>query len=172
MRNVEFKAELKDLPLARSVCIALGGQLGGILDQTDTYYRTREGRLKKRETVGEPTEWILYDREDLAQAKLSRFKIYSEAEAAEKFGRGPLAVRIVVRKVRELYILGNVRIHLDQVEGLGSFLEFEALVSPRQNEQECRRQVADLKRSFSTVIGETIAVGYADLLEGNAEEPD
>ena len=87
-------------------------------------------------------------------------------------GRGPLAVRIVVRKVRELYILGNVRIHLDQVEGLGSFLEFEALVSPRQNEQECRKQVADLKRSFSTVIGETIAVGYADLLEGNAEEPD
>jgi hypothetical protein len=77
MQNVEFKAELKDLDLARSICLALGRSSPGILDQTDTYYVVKQGRLKKRETRGGETEWILYERPDAAGNKLSRFKIYT-----------------------------------------------------------------------------------------------
>jgi len=165
MQNVEFKAELKDLDLARSICLALGAQLAGILDQTDTYYVVKQGRLKKRETVGEETEWILYERPDAAGNKLSRFKIYTEDEAAQRFGIATLAMRVVVKKVRELYMLGNVRIHLDTVEELGRFIEFEAMVSPRQNEAECQQQVTRLRQELSPALGEAIAVGYADMLE-------
>ena len=164
MQNVEFKAELKDLELARSICLALGAQLAGILDQTDTYFAVKQGRLKKRETVGEPTEWILYERPDQAGNKLSRFKIYTEQEAADRFGGG-LTARAVIKKIRELYMLGHVRIHLDSVEGLGTFLEFEALISPRQGEAECQKEVSRLRRELSPALGEAIAVGYADLLD-------
>ena len=177
MQNVEYKAELKDPALARSIVRALGATPRGTLIQTDTYFmlgapagRTkraavRSGRLKKRETAGAPTQWISYDREDSAAPKLSRFKIYTEEEAAAKFGPGPHETRVVVRKTRELFMLGHVRIHLDTVESLGTFLEFEAMVSPRQNRAACEESVARLRRELSPALGEAIGVGYADLLE-------
>ncbi len=177
MQNVEYKAELKDLPLARSIVRALGARHIGVLHQTDTYFRIVErarrtkrpaaltARLKKRETAGEPTQWISYHRENSAAAKLSNFKIYTEEEAKERFGPEPLAVRIVVKKSRELHMLDHIRIHLDTVEGLGTFLEFEAMVSPRQNQAACRRAVADLRTALQPALGEAISAGYADLLE-------
>ena len=178
MQNIEYKAELKDLPLARSIIRALGARPIATLEQTDTYYRLPappsrskrpsacEARLKKREIAGGPTEWISYERENSSGAKVSHFKIYSEQEAAERFGPGPHEVRLVVRKTRELYMLGHIRIHLDRVEGLGLFLEFEAMVSPRQSQARCRESVAELRRALSPALGEAIGVGYADLLEG------
>jgi adenylate cyclase class IV len=176
MQNVEFKAELRDLPLARSIARALGAEPKGTLVQTDTYYtllppapgkrrRIRDTRLKKRETVGAPTQWISYDRENTAAPKLSRFKIYTEEEAAEKFGPGPHPVRLVVRKSRELLMFDNVRIHLDTVEGLGTFVEFEAMVSPRHPQAACRATLATLRSALTGAMGEPIAVGYADMLE-------
>ncbi len=107
MHNVEFKAELRDLPLARSVCKAIGATFILTLEQTDTYFRVAAGRLKKRECAGEPTEYIFYDRENRARPKLSHFTIYSEAQAVERFGAAPLPVWVVVRKVRELYMLDS-----------------------------------------------------------------
>ncbi len=177
MQNVEYKAELKDLSLARSIVRALGAQFVGVLEQTDRYYRLPEparrpkrpaaspARLKKRETVGEPTQWIYYERANAANPKLSGFKIYTEQEAAERFGPGPFEERAVVRKRRELYMLGHIRIHLDRVEGLGEFLEFEAMVSARQSQGACREAVERLRRELAPALGEAIGVGYADLIE-------
>ena len=77
MQNIEYKAELKDLPLARSIVQVLGARYIAILDQTDTYYHLPEvvkvggGRLKRRQTVGEATEWIVYERPDVAAAKVT-----------------------------------------------------------------------------------------------------
>jgi predicted adenylyl cyclase CyaB len=171
MQNIEFKAELKDLPLARSIVHALGARYIAILDQTDTYYHLPEvvkiggGRLKKRQTVGEATEWIVYERPDQASAKVSSFKIHSEEEAAARFDIASLRERVIVKKTRELHILGEVRIHLDLVQGLGAFVEFEALVSARLDAAAAHRAVAMLRRDLSPALGEPISVGYADLLE-------
>ncbi len=97
MINVEFKSELRDIDLARAACAGIGALHAGVLEQTDTYFRIPDGRLKKRETVGEPTEWIFYDRENRSLPKLSRFTIYTEAMAKERFGTRPLPVWLVVR---------------------------------------------------------------------------
>lgn len=172
MHNVEFKAELRDLALARTVCGVLNATFIGTLEQTDTYYRIPSGRLKKRECVGEPTEYIFYDRANRTRPKLSHFTIYSEQQAAERFGLQPLPVWLVVKKSRDLFMLGSVRIHLDKVEGLGSFIEFEALVSTSQNIARCHEVIADLRESFGPMLGEPIACGYSDLLsrEGEMEQ--
>lgn len=166
MQNVEFKAELRDPDLARSICAALGALSVATIRQTDTYYRVPEGRLKRREVAGEPIEWIFYERADVAQPKVSRFAIYTEAEARERFAPHEKPVWAVVKKVRELLLLGEVRIHLDQVEGLGSFLEFEALVTSRQPLAKAQEKVAELRRALAPALGEPIASGYADLLAG------
>jgi adenylate cyclase class 2 len=165
MHNVEFKAELRDLPLARSIVRSLGARFIVKMNQTDTYYRTPTGRLKRRECEGEPTEYIHYERADRVLPKLSHFTIYSEERFREVFGIEPLPVWLTVRKVRELFMLGNVRIHLDQVETLGDFVEFEALVSPDHTVPTCHRAIAELREKLGPVLGEPISAGYSDLLE-------
>lgn len=167
MQNVEFKAELRDPALARGILgpAGLGATWIVQLRQTDTYYVVPAGRLKKRECPGEPTEYIFYDRADRAQPRLSHFKLYTEGQAFERFGSSPLPVWIVVKKVRDLYMLGNVRVHLDQVEGLGHFIEFEALVSPQHTVAQCHGAVAALREHLGVALGEPIAAGYSDLLE-------
>lgn len=164
MHNVELKIELRDLTLARGICRTIGAAHIANLEQTDTYYRVPSGRLKKRECRGEPTEYVFYDRPDKARARLSHFSIYTEAQALERFGVSPLPVWVVVRKARELYMFGGVRIHLDSVEGLGHFIEFEALVSPSQTVTKCHQALKELRQKFAAVLGEPIAKGYSDML--------
>jgi adenylate cyclase, class 2 len=169
MNNVEIKAELRDLPLARSICRAIGATFILAFDQTDTYFRVPSGKLKKRETEGEPVEYIFYERPLKATSKLSQFTIYPEDKALERFGLQPLPVWVVVKKRRELFMHANVRIHLDAVEGLGRFLEFEALVSRNHDIEACARSIAELRQKFEPVLGELIDCGYSDLLARDAE---
>jgi adenylate cyclase, class 2 len=165
MQNVEFKAELQDLSLARSICRALGATAISTMHQTDTYYRLPTGRLKKREMPGEPTEYIFYQRPDKTQPKVSTFTIYTENEAITRFGATSLPVWLVVKKTRELWMLGNVRIHLDTVEGLGPFLEFEALVTPHSDITRCHAMVGELREQFKPALGEPVSTGYSDMLD-------
>ena len=164
MHNVEYKAELRDLAVARAACKAVGAAHIITLEQTDTYFRIPSGRLKRRECPGEPTEWIFYDRKDEARPRLSCFTIYSDSQARERFGVAPLPELVVVRKTRDLYLYENTRIHLDQVEGLGTFLEFEALVSPGFPVAKCHATVDQLRATFTPALGEPLSCSYADLL--------
>jgi adenylate cyclase class IV len=170
--NVEFKAELRDLRLARSIARLSGATCVLTCEQTDTYFSVVRGRLKKREERyldgTSECEWIFYERPDGPGARTSRYSILSPEEAAERFGALPLPCRVVVRKQREVHMLENVRIHLDVVEDLGSFLEFEAIVSPAHNMGRCKRQVEHLRKRFTPALGEAIAVSYSDLLEAVA----
>ena len=91
------------------------------------------------------------------------------------FGAGPLPELIVVRKRRELFLLDNVRIHLDTVESIGTFLEFEALVTPNHTVADCHAAIDRLRAAFMPALGEPIACSYADLLLGSLgalEAPD
>ncbi len=171
MHNVEYKAELRDMAMAKATCRAVGASHIITLEQTDTYFRVPSGRLKRRECPGEPTEWIFYDRKDEARPRLSSFTIYADNQARERFGVNPLPELVIVRKTRDLYMLDNVRIHLDTVEGLGKFLEFEALVSPGFPVARCHGSVDRLRATFIPVLGEPISCGYADLLLQEQQVP-
>lgn len=164
MQNVEYKAELRDIALARSICRVIGAEPMGALMQTDTYYHAADARFKKRETAGEPTVYIVYHRRDRTSPKISRFEILSEEGARERFGEREHAPMVVVRKRRELFILRNVRIHLDRVEELGEFLEFEAAVSPKWNLRRCHDSLRKLRTQFMPALGEAVSCGYADLI--------
>ncbi len=170
MQNVEIKYELRDPPLCRTVLARLGARLAATLRQRDTYYRVPDGRLKKREVEGEGTEWILYHRPNRAKPRLSNFTIYSEQEALTRFGTRPLPVWVIVEKTREVWLMGEIRLHIDEVERLGRFLEIEALITPRQHAGVCRREVERIARELGPVLlGEAIAVSYSDMLAAEAE---
>jgi adenylate cyclase class IV len=164
MQNVEYKAELRDISLAKTLCGAVGASWVSTLEQTDTYYRVADAKLKRRECIGYEPEWVFYNRSSRPQPKLSNFTIYSDAQAQQRFGAVPLPVLCVVKKRRELYMSRHgVRIHLDHVEGLGDFIEFEALVCPERSLSDAHAQVEELRRAFRPAMGEAIAAGYADL---------
>ena len=76
-------------------------------------------------------------------------------------GRGG---QVVVRKVRRLFLLDNVRIHLDEVDGLGNFLEFEAVLNPGQDEADGYAQLETLQSEFGIATEAIIGASYSDLL--------
>jgi adenylate cyclase class IV len=169
VKNVELKAELREPQLAVALVRRLGASRIGIIHQVDTYFRVPDCRLKKRQAQldghAEPVEWIRYERPDRTQPKVSNFRIYSEAEAIKRFGSAPLPVRVVVDKTRDLWMIDAVRIHLDDVAGLGRFLEVEVLVTPRQNVARSHARLAQIRRHLAPVLGEPIACSYSDMLE-------
>lgn len=169
VQNVEVKHELRDPALCRAVIVRLGARLGATLRQRDTYFRVTDGRLKRRETEGEETEWILYHRLNRPKATLSHFKIFSEAEAAARYGEKALPEWVVVEKVREVWLMGDVRLHLDEVARLGRFFEIEALVTPKQHVGLARRAVVRVQKELGPILGEAIAVSYSDMLAGETE---
>jgi adenylate cyclase class IV len=74
-------------------------------------------------------------------------------------------VRRVVRKLREIGLFENVRIHLDRVEGLGDFVELEAVWDgDGAGEAEQARKVAFLRERLAIRDADLIAASYEGLL--------
>ncbi len=170
MQNIEFKAELRNLTAAQVQCRTLGAHHIGLLDQTDTYFKLTDGRLKKRQSPGEPIEWVFYHRLDRVRPAMCNYTILEAEQAERRWGTHSLVPWLTVRKSRELWMLDNVRIHIDQVLDLGSFIEFEAQVSRRCNVKVCHEAVQYLRHEFQPLLGEPIAVSYSDLIAQSLTE--
>ena len=127
--NLEIKARCADLDAVRERALEVATSRLGIDRQTDTYFVTKRGRLKLRESSLSGGQLIPYLRPDQRGPKNSDYAVISveEPERIKALLSEILGVHRVVRKVREIWLHENVRIHLDQVEGLGSFVELEAV---------------------------------------------
>lgn len=148
MRNIELKARLRNWEDALRVCRELGAAAQGGITQVDTYFNVPEGRLKLREASPGRTELVYYQRPNEAGPKGCDYWL-SPADAQVKPLLGvALGVLAVVRKVRTLYLWGNVRIHLDQVEGLGQFIEFEAVLDEAHGDADGHAKLGRLMEDF------------------------
>lgn len=165
-RNIELKARLHDVAEARAVCAGLGAEPQGELRQTDTYFRVPEGRLKLR--ASEPGEdyLVFYRRPDAAAAKGCDYEIQFVDRAAVGILGHALGVIAVVEKVRELHLWRNVRIHLDEVAGLGRFIEFEAVLAEGESDEDGHAKLAYLQEAFGIAVGDVEAVSYLELVLG------
>jgi adenylate cyclase class IV len=94
----------------------------------DTYFEVPRGRLKLREEPDAAAHLIAYERPDLAAQKESRYRLIEVPEPAQlkEALAVVLGIKVVVSKDRRLFVLGDVRIHLDNVANLGDFIEFRA----------------------------------------------
>ena len=162
--NLELKCRVKSLEAMHAAAWSLGIQPIEVLIQTDVYFDVPHGRLKLRRIDGKTAELIQYDRVDAPSARWSRFYRYEvrDPQSLEGMLTRALGLRGVVRKRRTLYLYGPVRIHLDEVEDLGSFLEFEIVET---SEEESRAMMERLKTTFSIQSEDVIGGSYIDLLE-------
>ena len=170
-RNIELKCRCGDLSAARAAALSLSPRDGGTVRQVDTYFPVPHGRLKLREIVGggpiaSRSELIWYDRADAAQSRRSDYRLTPVSHPADLRAAlaAALGVRGEVRKTRHLLLWHNVRIHLDAVDGLGSFVEFEAVMSPGETEADGHRRLDDLCRAMSVPPADYLTGSYSDLL--------
>ncbi|MFA4985829.1 MAG: CYTH domain-containing protein [Candidatus Brocadiia bacterium] len=167
MHNLELKAVCRDLDHARAVCDSLGASFEWRRHQADYFYACEPPlRLKLRIEDGESPMLIKYSRPDVQCARESDFEILvipdCHAKVVAFFG-DLLDVKGAVRKTRELYLFEGVRIHLDSVEGLGDFIEFEHPLSCEKAEDAAFR-VDRLTAAFGIRREDIVGVAYFDLL--------
>ncbi|HLJ03269.1 MAG TPA: cytidine deaminase [Solirubrobacteraceae bacterium] len=161
--NIELKARDPDPETTAKRCLALGAEPHGELLQRDTYFQTRNGRLKLREHTDGPSELIAYRRVN-GESSYTRAPVPDPEKVREALDTA-LRTTVVVSKRRQLFMWDNVRIHLDEVEDLGTFLEFEALVGPGLNTPEqAQKKIAELRAALAIDDGALLADSYSDLL--------
>jgi predicted adenylyl cyclase CyaB len=165
--NVEIKARLTDRAgVERRARALAGGGAPTILRQVDTFFPAPRGRLKLRERDAAEGELIAYERPDAPGPKRSEYRIARTPAAAEL--RETLAAALgvvgVVRKTRTLYLVGQTRVHLDEVEELGGFLELEVVLAPGQSAADGERVARDLMERLGVRPDDLVAGAYLDLL--------
>lgn len=169
-RNIELKARLPDLDAARQVALRLATRTLGTLHQVDTYFHTPRGRLKLREIDGLAAELIWYDRPDAATPRQSDYLLVPVANphTLNQALSAAWGVKAIVEKRREVFLVDNVRIHLDEVQGLGTFLEFEAVLGQDEDDAAGRAQVDRLIQEFGIAPKDVLSGSYGEL----AQRPD
>jgi predicted adenylyl cyclase CyaB len=172
--NVEFKSRVDDLQSCEMRLKALNPVFIGVDHQVDTYFHVSHGRLKLREGNIEHA-LIHYDREDSAGAKSSRVLLYKcqPDPALRQILALHLGVKVVVDKVRRIYFVDNVKFHFDRVEGLGEFLEVEAIDNQgRFSREELMQQCAYYAGIFGIQPADYIKQSYSDMMLERSSSPD
>lgn len=136
-----------------------------MLVQRDTYFAAERGRLKLREEAGAAARLIAYERPDRDSPRESRYRIVPVEHPEElNVALGDaLGIEVVVRKERRLFLWRGVRIHLDRVEGLGDYLEFEAVLGKDLDLAAAEERIDSLRSAFEIEEADLIAGGYAEL---------
>jgi len=173
-RNVEVKAADPDPPSTLERALALGASDAGVLVQRDTYFGTPHGRLKLREEEPGGATLIAYERPDSAAARVSGYRLVPVERPAELRAALVAAAgeRVVVSKRRRLLLWESVRIHLDDVDGLGSFVELEGVVGGDGDVGLQETRVARAREALAIADADLHGGSYADLLLAAAPDPE
>jgi predicted adenylyl cyclase CyaB len=165
-KNIEIKAQVNDFFRLKKLAEQVSDTPCQLLIQEDTFFETSTGRLKLRVFDSECGELIYYARENSTQAKESTYLISksNEPEKLKAILAMVLKVSGVVRKQRQLYLVGQTRIHLDRVDKLGDFVELEYVLREDQTAFDGQHEIQVLMEQLRIKEEDLIAKAYIDLL--------
>lgn len=181
-RNLELKVGCADSDLAdirtRLAAVDPVPPEPERMRQVDSYYAVPRGRLKLRQierldadAAGVldhgAAELIGYDRPEVHGSRWSAYRVAAIEPSAAGALHDALAlthdVLVRVVKRRDVVHLGPTRIHLDQVEDLGTFVELETVIDTQDDRDAAREHEAVISLlqldRFTTIAG-----SYSDLL--------
>ena len=164
--NIEFKAKAKDIDALEQILLQHNPLFVGEDHQIDTYFNIQTDRLKLREGNIE-NNLIFYERTNQAGPKNSHFNLIKveDATGLKDVLTKSVGIKVIVKKRREIYYINNVKFHLDEVPGLGSFIEIEAGnmladLSQVQMKEQCDFYI----KEFGIKDADLIDVSYSDML--------
>ncbi|MDP4262053.1 MAG: class IV adenylate cyclase [Bacteroidota bacterium] len=169
--NVEIKAQCPDGESIRHYLQSHNAEFKGTDEQTDTYFNVPSGRLKLREGNIE-NNLIFYERDNQHGPKNSHFHLVkvNDPKGLKEVLAKSTGIKVVVTKKREIYYIHNVKFHIDEVPGLGSFVEIEAgnLLADLPME-ELQAQCDFYTKELGIASGDLIDVSYSDMLLAKAK---
>ena len=142
-------------------------QFIGIDSQVDTYFKIPSGRLKLREGNIE-NSLIYYDRENKKDAKKSDVTLYKSTEIASLKAAlvAALPILIVVEKKREIYFIDHIKLHIDTLTSLGSFLEIEVIdANDAMDISEMRQQCERYMKLLDIQKEDLMEHSYSEMLQ-------
>ena len=164
--NIEFKARANDVNALERQLKTLNPVFKGVDRQVDTYFNVSQGRLKMREGNIE-NALIHYDRDDSASQKQSDVILYKHEpdKSLKDILTLHLGVKAVVDKKRKIYFIDNVKFHFDDVKGLGTFVEVEAIDKDGSYDVDTLKKQCDKYfRFFGLRESDLVDVSYCDLI--------
>jgi predicted adenylyl cyclase CyaB len=169
--NIEIKARARNFAELKGRAAALSDVPVEVISQEDTFFNTPQGRLKLRVLSGEKSQLIYYTRSDQQGPKRSDYHIFRTADPENLRQVLELAygVRGIVRKTRYLYLVGQTRVHLDDVEGLGHFMELEVVLRDEQSDAQGQAIAEALMADLGVERSDLLEGAYMDLLESSAD---
>ncbi len=165
-RNIEIKARYDDPETALEKIKKLSCTFVGLDKQKDTFFHVADGRMKLRESSLSGANLIPYLRKNQPGPRPSEYMLVPVPDAS-KFKRlmeRILGVAAVVEKERHIYLYQNVRIHLDRVKHLGTFIEFEAVLDENHSDADGKKKIEFLMSHFGITPKDLVAEAYVDLL--------
>jgi len=168
--NIEIKARVRNFDEIRRRAEDLSDAPLEAISQEDTFFNTPQGRLKLRLLSEDRGQLIYYTRPDQEGPKRSDYHISHTSDPGNLKRVLALAygVRGMVRKTRYLYLVGQTRLHLDDVEGLGQFLELEVVMREGQSDAEGQAIAEGLMASLGVERTDLLEGAYMDLLESTS----
>lgn len=170
--NIEFKAKAKDIDALEQILLQHNPLFVGEDHQIDTYFNIQTDRLKLREGNIE-NALIHYERQDTAGAKSSHVLLYQHQpdKTLKEILIKTLGIKIVVDKKRKIYFINNVKFHFDTVEGLGTFVEVEAIDKDGTIGKEKLQSQCDEYAALFGIAGEDFcSASYSDMVLSNHKE--
>ncbi len=165
---MEIKAKVAGLEAVRGIVERLADSGPMEFEQEDTFFVCSRGRLKLRRFSGCPqAELIYYERPEGSGPKESRYVVHPTAdpEGLREVLSAAFDIRGVVRKRRTVYRIGQTRVHLDQVEGLGEFVELEVVLRREQSSSDGATIAHELMEKLGISPDQLIDRAYIDLLQ-------
>ncbi|XP_076832581.1 uncharacterized protein LOC143477734 [Brachyhypopomus gauderio] len=170
--NVEIKATVRDRKYLTQRAQELSGSDGTVVQQMDTFFKVGRGRLKLRDFLDGSGQLIFYERPDMDGPKLSNYSI-SPTNDPRGLGRvlsDALGQLGQVKKERRLYMVGQTRVHVDCVDGLGDFMELEVVMKENQTTEEGVTIAHQLMQDLGVKNEDLIDGAYMDLLLAKAQQ--
>lgn len=165
--NIEIKARVRDFTAIKSRAEKLSGTPVEVIPQEDIFFNVPQGRLKLRVLAPDRGQLIFYNRLDQEGPKRSDYYIShtSDPENLKRVLELAYGIRGVVKKTRYLYLVGQTRVHLDDVEGLGQFMELEVVLREGQEDAEGQAVAEGLMASLGVERSDLLEGAYMDLIE-------
>lgn len=167
--NVEIKARVADPEeLARRARDLSGGD-PEVLRQEDVFFEVPRGRLKLRTIAGGRSELIGYSRSDREGPTTSSYVVTPIPDPAgvREALSSTLGEAGVVSKTRYLSLVGRTRIHLDEVEGLGWYMELEVVMKHGEDASAGEGEARRLMTALGVFEDDLVDRAYVDLLKEN-----
>ncbi|KAH8274375.1 hypothetical protein KR044_010715 [Drosophila immigrans] len=177
-RNVEIKARipggLQEFERRLAVARQLSGSDGELIVQRDVFFNSPQGGRLKLRYLQPParSQLVFYDRPDVAGPKLSTFNKIEVDEPAvlEKILKQSNGTLGVLAKRRLLFLHAQTRIHMDDVQDLGHYMEFEVCLEPEQTLEQGQAIAEDLCKTFDIADADLMTGSYFDALTKDAKQ--